>query len=240
MPMLQFCAGSNDRCYGCNKPGDPTEDWKAHKLTCKDHKTNINHDADPSAEERLKLFLKWLDQWRDAVSAWAVFAADLANQPPDYLMHNCYFAEIEKRPPLEAAQHSVRSKFQLVRAGMRTDDQMRNEFERMPPTYSRQVTDDFERVRRHPRALRVTILCGTFYSNPAVGELIESIFPEEVSKITDSLSAESRLVSTALAQAWRNKFANHIRNGNVTGHKQVLENLIQGGRVLSEAALGVD
>ncbi|KAJ7807220.1 hypothetical protein B0H13DRAFT_2386596 [Mycena leptocephala] len=123
---------------------------------------------------------------------------------------------------------------------MRTDEEMRKEIERIPnPAYRPQVMEDFTGIVRHPGRLRVTIVWGTFYSNG--GNLVTSVFPDKkASTFTNSLSAESRLVSTVLVQACRKQFAKHIRTGNLTGHTQVLENLVQGGQVLREAALDVD
>ncbi|KAJ6539733.1 hypothetical protein B0H19DRAFT_371039 [Mycena capillaripes] len=134
MPLMEFYAGSNDRCYRCKKPGDPKlrtcarcriarycspecqkNDWPLHKGNCTDHKTTLKNHEDPSMDEKLRGFLKWLDLWRDALLAWGAFCADLANQPPQYLLTHSYLVEIEKRPPDEAAKHSTRSKY-LVRA----------------------------------------------------------------------------------------------------------------------------
>lgn len=150
MPTMGFCAGSNDLCYRCNRPGDPKlrtcsrcqvarycsiecqkEDWTlTHKKICVDHKTTLKNHPDSSMEDKLKVFLKWLDLWRDALLAWAAFSADLANRPPEYLLthrwgfsnsfklyiiiitSDSHLVEVERRPPAE--KHSTRSKF-LVR-----------------------------------------------------------------------------------------------------------------------------
>jgi hypothetical protein len=114
MPQLEFCAGSTDRCYSCNEDPDPENplrkcnrcqvarycstacqqyDWKRHKQTCVDHKAILNSPAyqgpgEPSMEDELKLFMKWNDVWRTPLISWAAFAADLANQNPDYLLNH--------------------------------------------------------------------------------------------------------------------------------------------------------
>ncbi|KAJ6466701.1 hypothetical protein C8R47DRAFT_1025090, partial [Mycena vitilis] len=117
MPLMEFYAGSHDPCYRCNQPGDPKlrtcarchvarycspecqrQDWKTHKKNCTDHKTTLQNHPDPTMDEKLKIFLKWLDIWRDALLAWGAFSADLANQPPGYLLDHSYLVEIERRP----------------------------------------------------------------------------------------------------------------------------------------------
>ncbi|KAJ7930134.1 hypothetical protein B0H13DRAFT_2310162 [Mycena leptocephala] len=258
MPLMEFYAGSNDHCYRCNKPGDPKlrtcarchvarycspgcqrEDWKHHKLNCTDHKTNLKNHPDPTIDEKLKVFLKWLDPWRDALIAWGAFSADLANQPPGYLLTHSYLVEVERVPGQEAPKQA-RSKFLAILGGMRTDEQMRQEFDRLPDLeYRAQIIENFKRISPAPGKLRVTVVCYPFYSH--VGDHIRNVFPDrKTAAFTNPASPESRLVSTALVHAWEERFAEHVRTGNVTGHKQVLENLIQGGQVLVEAALDVD
>ncbi|KAJ7129322.1 hypothetical protein C8R44DRAFT_75213 [Mycena epipterygia] len=259
MPTMVFCAGSNDLCYRCNKPGDPKlrkcarchvarycspecqkNDWKLHKPVCTDHKTTLQNHPDPSMEDNLKVFLKWLDHWRDALLGWAAFSADLANQSPDYLLTHCYLLEVERRPLAEAAKHSARSKFIALLGGMRTDDQMREEFDRITDVvYRGQIIENFERIPARVGKLRIVVICYPFYST--AGEALARIFPDRMARtFSDPLSAESRLLSSALVRAWSERFPEHVQTGNVTGHLQVLQDLIQGGQDFSNAALSVD
>ncbi|KAJ7044717.1 hypothetical protein C8F04DRAFT_1249973 [Mycena alexandri] len=257
MPMLQFCAGTNDRCYECNNSGPADtklrtcsrcrvarycspecqrKNWKLHKLSCNDHKAIIESDPDPTLEDNLKLFLKWLDHWKDAVHAWGILSADLANQAPGYLLNNSYLLEIEKR---RSDKHPTRSKFIVARNGMRTEAQMREEIMRLPNSnYRAQILSDFEGVPRDPRMLRVTVRWDTFYSNS--GDYPVNLFPDTASAFCNPLSAESRLISTALALTWRNKFPEHVRTGNATGYVEVVQKLVQDSKILVDTALGVD
>ncbi|KAJ7693963.1 hypothetical protein B0H17DRAFT_1058795 [Mycena rosella] len=177
MPLMPFYAGSNDRCYRCNEPGDSKlrkcarcqvalycspqcqkEDWKLHKPTCIDHKAILKNNGDPSVEVHLKVLLKWLDLWRDAILAWAAFSADLANQPADYLLTHSFFLELERRPPLDAAKHSTRSTFIALQGGMRTAGEMREQFERIPDLgYRGQVIETFKSTVPWVGKIRITL-----------------------------------------------------------------------------------
>ncbi|KAJ7437809.1 hypothetical protein B0H11DRAFT_2106349 [Mycena galericulata] len=247
MPTMLFAAGSNTLCYHCNKPGDPKlrtcsrckvarycspecqkDHWKTHKKDCVDHTTTLQNHDDSSMEEKLKLFLKWLDLWRNALLAWASFSADLANQPPEYLLTHSYVLEIEQCPQIDTAKHSTRSKFLAVLGGMRTDEQMLAEFNRLTDVgYREQIIENFERIPRGSGTIRMSVICFPLYSHGA--EQIGHIFPGGRAKtFSNPLSAESKLLSSALLRAWTERFAEHVRTGNVTGHTQVLENLIEG------------
>lgn len=106
MPAIMMCAGTQDLCYHCNQPGNPgnplrkcgrcrfarycsaacqTSDWRNHKQVCMDHKANLQTYADSTMEQEVKIFSKWIDAWRNALEIWGTFAADLANQSPDFL-----------------------------------------------------------------------------------------------------------------------------------------------------------
>ncbi|KAJ6475683.1 hypothetical protein DFH09DRAFT_1217362 [Mycena vulgaris] len=249
MPLIKFCAGSNDLCYRCNKPGDPKlrrcarchvtrycssecqkEDWKLHKPICVDHSTALG-----PREEDMKVFLKWLDHWRDGLLAWGAFSADLANQPPEYLRTHSYILEVERRPPLEAAKHSARSKFIALQGGMRTDDEMRQIFEGITDLdYRAQVLETFGSFPPQAGKLRLVVVLEEI-------DYLANIFPDNKARLfSNSSSADSRLLSSALAHAWSELFPEHVRTGNISAYLQVLQNLIQSGRALTEAALDVD
>ncbi|KAJ7749230.1 hypothetical protein B0H14DRAFT_2983026 [Mycena olivaceomarginata] len=253
MPLMEFCAGSNDRCYRCNQLGDPklrtcsrcrvarycspqcqSDDWKKHKPNCTDHKTTLKNHPDSSMEDTLKVFVKWLDLWRGALLAWGAFSADLGNRPADYLLNHSYLVEVERLPPNEAQKHSTRSKFKAVSGGMRTDLQMREEFDRLTDlSYRAQIHESFKRIPPEPSKLRIVIVCFPLYSHS--GDILDNIFPAgKAASFANSLSPQSRLVSTALVRAWGEQFGDHVRTGNVTGHDHVLDNVIQG---VEEAAL---
>ncbi|KAJ6478442.1 hypothetical protein DFH09DRAFT_1176978 [Mycena vulgaris] len=252
--MFRFNAGSNDLCYRCRKPGEPKlrrcarchvtrycspecqrEDWKLHKPLCVDHSTALG-----PMEENMKVFLKWLDHWTDALLAWGAISADLANQPPEYLLTHSYFLEVEILPPPEAAKHSPRSKCIALLGGMRTDDGMREELDRIQDLeYRGQAIETFKSFPRRHDKLRIVIFCYPFCNH--IADDLANIFPDNKARLfSNPLSADSRLLSSALVRAWSELFPEHVRTGNVSGYVQVLQNLIQGSRALTEAALDVD
>ncbi|KAF7355649.1 MYND-type domain-containing protein [Mycena sanguinolenta] len=255
MPLMEFYAGSNDRCYCCNQPGErklrtcsrckvarycspqcQKSDWPNHKLNCIDHKTTLKSHPDSTMQNQLKVFLKWIDLWRDALIAWGAFSADLANQSPGYLLNHSYLVEIERLPSNE----TKRSKFRVVAAGMLSDVQMMAQFDRHPdPEYRADLKQTFRRISPGTTKLRLVIVCFPLYGN--FGDLLDNIFPDgKAASFTNPLSPQSRITSTALLHAWRNQFEEHVLAGNVTGHTQVLDNLRQHIQVLAEAALNVD
>ncbi|KAJ7044713.1 hypothetical protein C8F04DRAFT_1069278 [Mycena alexandri] len=129
---------------------------------------------------------------------------------------------------------------QATLGGMRTDAQMRQEFNRLTDlAYRAQIVESFNRVAPAPRKLRVVIVCYPLYS--VAGDDLWNIFPDhKAAAFSNPFSSESRLLSTALEHAWREQFAEHVRKGNVTGHKEVLQKLIQESQVLAKVAFEVD
>ncbi|KAJ6515501.1 hypothetical protein C8R45DRAFT_956705 [Mycena sanguinolenta] len=257
MPLMEFCAGSNDRCYCCNQPGDPKLrtcsrchiarycssrcqriDWPNHKPNCTDHKTTLKNHPDSTIQNQLKVFLKWVDLWRDALIAWGAFSADLANQSPGYLLNYSYHVEIESLPSNQAK----RPKFRVVAAGMCTDAQIMAQFDRpSDPEYRADLKKTFRCIPPEAAKLRLVIVCFPLYGNFC--DLLDNIFPDgKAASFTDPLSPQSRITSTALLHAWRRQFEEHVLAGNVTGHMQVLDNVRQhaASQVLVEAALDVD
>ncbi|KAJ6539722.1 hypothetical protein B0H19DRAFT_1180287 [Mycena capillaripes] len=193
-------------------------------------------------EEKVKVFLKWLDLWRGALIAWGAFSADLANQLPGYLLTHSYLVEVDRRSLHEAAKHSARSKFTVLRGEMRTDDQAVEEFNLLLDLeYRAQVIEKFKLVSPAPGKLRIVVACypGPLYYHG--GDFLGNIFPDgKAATFANPLSPDSRLVSSALVRAWAEQFAEHVRSGNVTGQAQVLDTVIQDGQVLRQAALEVD
>lgn len=53
-----------------------------------DLKANLVMHEGCTMEKEAKLFMKWIDAWRSALEVWGTFAADLANQSPDFLLNH--------------------------------------------------------------------------------------------------------------------------------------------------------
>lgn len=106
MSGVVFPSGSTDHCFNCNLPGDPVlrqcsqcriarycsancqrENWNVHKMLCSSH-AQLFTGTDPRSVADVRLFVRWLDFWRDSLLSWAVFAADLANQEENYLVNH--------------------------------------------------------------------------------------------------------------------------------------------------------
>lgn len=106
---------------------------------------------------------------------------------------------------------------------MRTDLQMREEFDRLTDlSYRAQIHESFKRIPPEPSKLRIVIVCFPLYSHS--GDILDNIFPAgKAASFANSLSPQSRLVSTALVRAWREQFGDHVRTGNGTWNQQVSE-----------------
>ncbi|KAJ7637954.1 hypothetical protein DFH06DRAFT_904745, partial [Mycena polygramma] len=95
-------------CYTCSSPGDPElrkcgrcgvarycstdcqrANWSSHRELCYAH-AEVFDRSDHETVSRVRLFIRWLDHWRDALLSWGVFAADLANQDRHYLTTHWY------------------------------------------------------------------------------------------------------------------------------------------------------
>ncbi|KAJ7129268.1 hypothetical protein C8R44DRAFT_73592 [Mycena epipterygia] len=264
MPQLHFCAGTNDQCYACDEPGDEAGgnplrrcsrcqiarycspecqriDWAKHKQSRMDHKANLETYRDSSMKKELKAFLKWFDVWRAAIAVWAVFAADLANQLPDYLLDHSYFLYLERHP--QAAKLPAAAKYQVYRGGMCSDADVLADLQHIPDAeYRGQIINNFHLLRPARKLIRFTVGISNhyIYANGS-GDLISRIFPDgQARAFTNPLSAESRLLSAALAKAWSQKFAEHVCTGDVSGHIQILEELKQTTHANSEMVLDVD
>ncbi|KAJ6616291.1 hypothetical protein B0H10DRAFT_2038186 [Mycena sp. CBHHK59/15] len=261
MPSMMFAAGSTDRCYLCNETGNIRKcarcqvarycspecqkaDWRHHKQTCMDHKAHLKTYAVPSLQDDVKTFMKWNDSWRDALLTWGAFAADLANRPPGYLLDHNFFICLEKQP--DAAKNPARSKFQVIVAEMRSKEQMLGVFRHIPDMqYRAQIIEGFERLPPQQDVLRITVAVLSLHLYSHQGNLLDEILPDGRAEVLGNpLSAESRQLSTALQNAYSDQFAEHIRRGDVDGHSQVLESLMQAAAQdtyhTSEAASGLD
>jgi hypothetical protein len=52
----------------------------------------------PEMQSTVEDAKRWVDRWRFSLEAWAAFAMDLGNQPPDYLLsHGCVLGIVDIR-----------------------------------------------------------------------------------------------------------------------------------------------
>ncbi|KAJ7126464.1 hypothetical protein C8R43DRAFT_958199 [Mycena crocata] len=256
MPIMQTCPGTNDLCYTCNKPGNPlrtcsrckiarycsqecqTTDWKEHKQTCIDHQAELAANEDPDAAKRLKVFSKWNDVWRDGILAWGAFSADLANQPPNFLLTHSFFLRIERRA--QDTKRSVNAKYQVVSSGMRADAEVLADLQRIPdPEYRESNINGFQRLTPRRNLLRYIVESWPYFGTG--GNFVEAAVGEEEAKaFTNSQSAESRVLSAGLKQRWSDQFADRLNAGDTSGHIKVLQDLKQVVSIMSDMALDVD
>ncbi|KAJ7126449.1 hypothetical protein C8R43DRAFT_707609 [Mycena crocata] len=240
MPIIQTCPGTNDLCYTCDEPGNPLRTcskckiarycssqcqkahWKVHKETCMDHKANLQASDIPGIETELKVFLKWNDTWRDGLVCWGLFSADLANQSPNYLLTHSFFVRIERR-----LADNKRAKYQAVWS-----------------EYREQNVGAFRALTPGRNVLRYTVE-NTAVGWPCIysvaGNNVQAVVGEKgANDLMNSQSAESRVLSMGLKEAWKTKFGDHLRAGDTTGHLKVFLDFNLVANAMSGVALDVD
>ncbi|KAG2099108.1 hypothetical protein BD769DRAFT_1008092 [Suillus cothurnatus] len=81
--------------------------WKTHKLRCNQ---NLRESLanDPASNALNTALSKWINNWRDELHNWAIWAMDLANSPPDRLATHCFVIEIERRSNPPSASQTFR------------------------------------------------------------------------------------------------------------------------------------
>ncbi|KAF7294316.1 hypothetical protein HMN09_01160600 [Mycena chlorophos] len=261
MPATQF-AGATNLCYNCQKDNQPNlrrcarcqiarycspecqkQHWKTtHKALCFDRKERFSSSPsgspDATLDQQMKDFAKWMEKWQEPVLDWALFAANLANQTPDFLRDHCFYAVLERRQDVRAHAPS-QSRFRVNAAGMRPDSEVLDELRLVElidtgTGYGREVIDAFNNVPRSPSILRFCIslpACNVFANAANPISLVVSRLDAEADRLTDRLRGESRLLGVALAAAWQQQFGEHVSAGNTTGHlslfKSVKESLLE-------------
>jgi len=72
--------------------------WKrTHKLRCSPS-LRESLAKDPEGHALNTALSKWINNWRDELHNWALWAMDLANNPEDRLATHCFVIELERRP----------------------------------------------------------------------------------------------------------------------------------------------
>ncbi|KIJ67777.1 hypothetical protein HYDPIDRAFT_107272 [Hydnomerulius pinastri MD-312] len=71
--------------------------WKTHKLRCS---TSLRDSLakDPEGNALNTQLSKWINNWRDQLHTWALWAMDLTNHPPDRLATHLIAIELERHP----------------------------------------------------------------------------------------------------------------------------------------------
>ncbi|KAJ7068740.1 hypothetical protein C8F01DRAFT_1247233 [Mycena amicta] len=247
MPLTLF--QGNDRCYRCDQPGTlrrcarcqialycsqecQKQDWKPiHKAVCFDREErfspkNLSGDDNPLLDVYLKELAKWIQVWKDPLLVWGLFAANLANQMPDYLTDHCYYVILERRPPKDSSTHS---RFQATMGGMRADSEVLAELHTVqPPDYGQQLVQDFHRIPHQKNFLRFVVSLPACRVFSMAGDLVDNLIAlvgAQFARLTDALRGESRLLCVALSAAWQEQFAEHLRTGNTTGHVTVFQSV---------------
>ncbi|KAJ7771147.1 hypothetical protein DFH07DRAFT_805079 [Mycena maculata] len=250
MPAISVCSGTKDQCYHCGRPGNlracsncqvaryctrdcQRADWNLnHKQVCVDYKADLATYPSPTMEDEVQDFMKWNDAWKGALDAWGTFAADLANQSPDFLLTHSFFLSLERRP--NATRAAMKS-YRVVSGRMRPDSEILDEFQSIPDAqYRAQIINGFRNLPPHADCVRFTVVLNSHYLYSHGGNLVGLTFPNgQARAFTDPSSTESRVLSTGLATVWSRQFPEYVQRGKTSAHIEVLRDLTQAANSIS-------
>lgn len=99
---------------------------------------------------------------------------------------------------------------------MRPDADILQSFQTIPDAeYRDQVTNNFYFNQPRPDLLRFTVAVNARHLYGSAGNVLSEIFSDGREKaFTNRLSADSRLLSAGLAEAWSRKFAEDVQAGD--------------------------
>ncbi|KAH7924245.1 hypothetical protein BV22DRAFT_1035302 [Leucogyrophana mollusca] len=69
--------------------------WKTHKSRCTPRES---YAQDPTSHALNTALSRWINNWRDELHNWCLWAFDLANHPADRLATHIFVIELERRP----------------------------------------------------------------------------------------------------------------------------------------------
>ncbi|KAJ7603703.1 hypothetical protein DFH06DRAFT_1151689 [Mycena polygramma] len=223
MPAVIFPAGPTDHCFQCNHPGDTSPlqqcarchvarycshncqraNWPVHRILCLSHDQLLSVDSRKTINS-VKVFVRWLNCWRDALLSWATLAANLANKSEDYLVSHCFVIHVKKRDT-KTRKH-IRSMFTPTVGGMYEDSQVLQMVNAISDLdFRSQALDTFNLVVPRKDVIRVTVISDTLHSS--TGDTLGRLFAAgHCARFMDSTKLSARVVSSALETAWEELF----------------------------------
>ncbi|KAF7302089.1 MYND-type domain-containing protein [Mycena indigotica] len=210
--------------------------WPKHKVHCKQSQQRSEEFAafkasNPIFAQHVQSLGKFSQIWSDALFGWAACAVDLAvilKQDLNYLEKHSFFVTIERRSDV-AANAPVKTAFEVIDAGMRADEEIMLEFERMElKTGFTEPKKMFQSQKANPYLLRMVVVQPSLCLSIYLSELIPRIMPSE-----NIISwANDKILSSTLAALWLQSCRDSIRIGNTSGHLKLVKDVRQ--------AIGVD
>ncbi|KAJ7664481.1 hypothetical protein DFH06DRAFT_1127894 [Mycena polygramma] len=187
--------------------------WVIHRLACVDlHDLGLTRE-DRALRRETKLLVRWLNVWRDAVLSWAVFAADLANGPLDFLATHTFVLEVRMREGFKRG--SVVKLFEPVHYGLLPDSGVFDLLSQISDDVCRShATNLFEDLIRRDDVVRLMVVCGDLYSS--TGDKLDRLFaPGHLMRFTDPESESARDVSRSLGSMFAQQFVYSFESGDV-------------------------
>ncbi|KAJ7867640.1 hypothetical protein B0H13DRAFT_1897480 [Mycena leptocephala] len=167
----------------------------------------------PSQARDVDIFSRWLDHWSRPPFGWAAFAANLANQAPDYLAGHSFWLMAQERNGYD--RHSSRAAFEVMDAGMISDAQIEESLAKFFP-FEESILAAFKALPASTSTVRWVVMCETscYMSNSAAMELDELFLEGSAARIADRCSISARSMAAALKIVWETEFKICVRLGN--------------------------
>ncbi|KAF7302122.1 hypothetical protein MIND_00779000 [Mycena indigotica] len=212
--MPTTIAMGDEFCFYCENPGPlrkcarceiarycsqecQKKDWKpTHKAVCFNRKERLSDPTNPLLDQYMKDYIKWNKTWQDPILAWGLLAANLANQPEDYLTNHTYYVILKRRSQTKG-HIPAPARFEVTMGGMRHDSEIIEEYRAIPNAeYSQSLLRDFKKAPRANNCIRCVVAlpaCAVFGNTANLVENLAANMGISSAALTDPCSGEARL-----------------------------------------------
>ncbi|KAJ6525328.1 hypothetical protein B0H19DRAFT_1276124 [Mycena capillaripes] len=225
-PNFSVCARCKLVRY-CSKACQQ-QDWPSHRPTCKpDPRDEAGNTAGYIAAQ--KLFMRWMDHWsHQALYAWAAFAANLANNPPDYLADHLFFLVIKLRKDRSAGSPS-RGAFEVHYGNNISDEEFLPYIGSVMESTTPAIPH-FQALPRSSTSIRWVVVAHVGTDDPYMcssGALdLDELFPERSARSFSTRGyPPARFTAAQLRTAYEEEFHDSVRQGRDLRWNEVLRSL---------------
>ncbi|KAJ6457544.1 hypothetical protein C8R47DRAFT_1227356 [Mycena vitilis] len=178
-------------------------DWADHRRLCISSES-LEGFSSKNVPPTVTEFLKWLDNWQQAVQKWAVYSADLAHQPAGFLKKYCFVLLLGTQDAYNDAYAAP--KYAPVRFGMRSNKEVLAELSAFPVVeLRRRLIKDFRRVGKRADAVRTLIMTESCYTVDSA--VLSLLFPRDQHLLfSNRQDAQARSLSTELKFSYMDRF----------------------------------
>ncbi|KAJ7897445.1 hypothetical protein B0H13DRAFT_2521648 [Mycena leptocephala] len=154
---------------------------------------------------------------------WAAFAANLANQPVDYLTENSFFVSIKRCQNRKGT--SSKAAYEVTDSGMRSNTHVEQFLCQIFPV---EDVRTFKSLAASPDTLRCVVVCEMaccYMSNCVAMKLDDLFLRGTAARIADRSSSSARRVASALNIVCEKQFGTCIKAGDIERWIEAFEEL---------------